>query len=144
MTHCDQVSTLWAVTTLLWSHRFFVLLAIGLTSFATCTSIPISQRDGSPGIFVNLRIEGAVNTIFESLVFSRGHNVTTQSGGTHHCDGTNNHPNPTPGATVTTALNDASDLTHFTWDGYITILFLIIHSSLSHTFNPKHVRHSIR
>jgi len=73
---------------------------------------------GAPGrVQVNLRIEGENSTIFESPIFTKGHPVTTASGGTHHCDGTNNHANPTPGATCTSALADASELAHFTFDG---------------------------
>ena len=69
------------------------------------------------GTFVNLRIEGANRTIFEDVIFTRGHTATTVSGGTHHCDGTNNHENAEPGPTCTSALDDASKLKHFTWDG---------------------------
>lgn len=67
---------------------------------------------------VNLRIEGADKTIFEGPVLTRGHNVTTATGGTHHCDGTNNHSNPLPGPTCTSALDDASRRHGFGWDGY--------------------------
>ena len=105
------------------SPFLFLLAILGLIGFTTVTSSPLSKWDGNQGVLVNLRIEGAVETIFEGLVFSRGHNVTTQSGGTHHCDGTNNHINPTPGATATSALDDASDLAHFTWDGYVIFFF---------------------
>ncbi|KAF8992293.1 hypothetical protein BDQ17DRAFT_1413425 [Cyathus striatus] len=69
------------------------------------------------GTFVNLRIEGVTQTIFEGLVFTRGHNVTTRSGGTHHCDGTNNNTNPLPGPTMTSALDDAARIHGFDWDG---------------------------
>ena len=75
---------------------------------------------------VNLRIEGSTNTIFEGPIITRGHNVTTVSGGTHHCDGTNNNANPTPGPTCTSALDDASKIHHFTFDGYVSY-FLISH-----------------
>jgi len=50
-------------------------------------------------------------------VLTRGHNVTTATGGTHHCDGTNNHSNPLPGPTCTSALDDASRRHGFGWDG---------------------------
>lgn len=67
--------------------------------------------------FVNLRIEGETSTIFEDWIMTKGHNVTTASGGTHKCDGTNNHTNPTAGPTLTGALDDAARLKDFTWDG---------------------------
>ncbi|CAF4586804.1 unnamed protein product, partial [Rotaria magnacalcarata] len=70
-----------------------------------------------PGTNVNVRIEGKINTIFESNIFTRGHNVTTVSGGTHPCDGTNLNSHPTAGPTATSALDDASKHGHFTWDG---------------------------
>ncbi|KAF7345399.1 Surface cell-adhesion protein [Mycena venus] len=65
---------------------------------------------------VNLRIEGAKHTIFESTVVTMGHNLTTASGGTHHCDGTNFGANKFPGPTCTSALNDAAAAHGFQWD----------------------------
>ena len=66
---------------------------------------------------INLRIEGATQTIFESPILSTPRNITTpSSGGPHKCDGTNNLANPSPGATATTALDSASKLAHFTYD----------------------------
>ncbi|EPQ50846.1 hypothetical protein GLOTRDRAFT_133590 [Gloeophyllum trabeum ATCC 11539] len=66
---------------------------------------------------VSLRIESANNhTIYEAPIFTSGHNVTTPSGGTHHCDGTNLGANPTPGPTCTSALDDASKVAEFPWD----------------------------
>ncbi|KAK7017673.1 surface cell-adhesion protein [Favolaschia claudopus] len=66
---------------------------------------------------VNLRIEGANRTIFEGPIVTRGHNVTTVSGGAHHCDGTNNGENEFPGPTCTSALDDAARKEEFQWDG---------------------------
>lgn len=70
----------------------------------------------SPQI-VKLRIEGATSTIYEAPIISRGTNVTTASGGTHLCDGTNLGANAVPGATCTTALNAASKVAGFGFDG---------------------------
>jgi hypothetical protein len=72
---------------------------------------------------VNLRIEGSTTTIFEGAVLTSGHNVTTVSGGTRHCDGTNNHANHSPGATCTSALDDAAKAHHFTFDGTYSATF---------------------
>ncbi|KZW03746.1 hypothetical protein EXIGLDRAFT_758071 [Exidia glandulosa HHB12029] len=66
---------------------------------------------------VNLRIEGATGTIYEAPILTRGHNITTASGGNHHCDGTNFGANASPGATCTSALADAAHLDRFTFDG---------------------------
>jgi len=70
-----------------------------------------------PSATVYLRVEGAKETIFEAPISTEGHFVTTASGGTHICDGTNNHASLTPGPTATSALDSASKQAHFTWDG---------------------------
>ncbi|KAF5334862.1 hypothetical protein D9758_014275 [Tetrapyrgos nigripes] len=79
---------------------------------AKCASHPTNL-----GTVVNLRIEGRDHTIFEGPISTRGHNVTTVSGGTHHCDGTNRDENPYPGPTCTSALDDAARKHNFSWDG---------------------------
>ncbi|KAL8927721.1 MAG: hypothetical protein Q9208_002136 [Pyrenodesmia sp. 3 TL-2023] len=66
---------------------------------------------------VNLRIEGASNTIYEGPILSGPRNITTPSGGTHKCDGTNLNANPYPGNTPTGALDAASKLRKFPYDG---------------------------
>ncbi|KAF8582861.1 hypothetical protein K439DRAFT_1350266 [Ramaria rubella] len=100
--------------------QWLTLTFLGLLSAGSTLASPLSESpsvNSNRGIFANLRIEGANHTIFEGLIFTRGHNVTTKSGGTHHCDGTNNNENLLPGPTATSALDDAADLAHFTWDG---------------------------
>lgn len=66
---------------------------------------------------VNLRIEGTSGTVFDGPVTTDGKEITTASGGTHKCDGTNGGANPTPGPTPTTALDDGSKTGAYTWDG---------------------------
>lgn len=66
---------------------------------------------------VSLRIEGRTDTIYEGPIFSGPRNITTASGGTHLCDGTNNGANPKPGNTPTAALDAASKLAKFPFDG---------------------------
>jgi hypothetical protein len=66
---------------------------------------------------VDLRVEGASKTTFEDQITTDGHDVTTASGGTHKCDGTNGGVNPTPGPSATAALDDGAKLGGFTWDG---------------------------
>lgn len=68
-------------------------------------------------VSVNLRVEGRTQTIFEGPVTTDGHDVTTSTGGTHRCDGTNGNSEPQPGPTALGALDDASRLGAFTWDG---------------------------
>jgi hypothetical protein len=83
------------------------LLALALPG--TAIAAPVS---------VNLRVEGRSSTIFDAPVTTDGHDVTTDSGGTHECDGTNGPtPEPEPGPTATAALDDAARLAGFTWDG---------------------------
>jgi plastocyanin len=72
---------------------------------------------------VNLRIEGLTNTIYEGPIFSGPRNITTASGGTHPCDGTNNGANPTPGNTPTGALDAASKFAKFPFDGTYSAAF---------------------
>ncbi len=85
---------------------------IGLAATVAMTGPALA----SPTV-VNVRVEGATATIFEGPVLTYGHSVSTTSGGTHHCDGTNNGANPTPGPTATAALDDAAASAAFTWDG---------------------------
>src|SRR4051794_6731053 len=66
---------------------------------------------------VTLRVEGPSATTFEAPVTTDGHSVTTASGGTHHCDGTNNGQPGGPGPTAIATLDDGAKLGHFTWDG---------------------------
>ena len=66
---------------------------------------------------MNLRVEGLTDTAYEGPINSGPRNITTASGGTHLCDGTNNGANPQPGNTPTDALDAAAKLAGFTYDG---------------------------
>jgi len=71
-----------------------------------------------PVAVVTVQIVYADGTTFSERVVTRTHDtLTTASGGTHTCDGTNYGANPTPGPTVTGALDDAARAYGFTWDG---------------------------
>ena len=78
-----------------------------LAAPATAAAAPVA---------VTLRVEGASQTTYEGSVTTDGHNVTTASGGTHKCDGTNHGQPGGPGPTGTAALDDAARLGGFTWD----------------------------
>ncbi|KZT35126.1 hypothetical protein SISSUDRAFT_1035782 [Sistotremastrum suecicum HHB10207 ss-3] len=92
----------------------FALLALFALSIAGATPTPATKLPA----LVKLRIEGDVDTLFEAPVLTQGHDVTTATGGTHHCDGTNLGANPTPGPTCTSALDTGSLHQHrFVWDG---------------------------
>lgn len=75
-----------------------------------------SVEAAAPAI-VDVRVEGATGTLFEDMVLTDGHAVTTAAGGTHHCDGTNRGANTRPGPAATAALDDAAAEGGFTWDG---------------------------
>lgn len=68
-------------------------------------------------VTVNLRVEGPTRTVFDGPVTTDAHDVTTASGGTHRCDGTNGGAEPSPVPTATGALDDAARLAGFTIDG---------------------------
>ena len=68
-------------------------------------------------VTVNLRVEGKTATTFEGPVTTDAKTLTKDASGPHKCDGTNNGANPTPGPTMTTALDDGSIAGGFTWDG---------------------------
>ncbi|KAJ7176697.1 hypothetical protein C8R46DRAFT_1346679 [Mycena filopes] len=98
-------------------HSVFPLTTLLLSvPFFACAA-PGSVDSTNPSTLVHLRIEGANSTIYEAPILTRGHNITTASGGTHHCDGTNLNANVIPGATCTSALDDAAKLAKFSYDG---------------------------
>lgn len=66
---------------------------------------------------VNVRVEGINSTIFDGPVTTDGKTVNPASGGAHVCDGTNNGANPSSGATLISALDDAAIKGGFTWAG---------------------------
>jgi hypothetical protein len=67
---------------------------------------------------VNLRVEGADDTLFEGKVTTDGHAIEQDKNGPQPCDGTNGGANPTAGPTVTSALDDA-----VAWDGSFNASF---------------------
>jgi hypothetical protein len=67
-------------------------------------------------VTVQLRVEGASSTIFEAPVTTDGKAIDKGSG-PHPCDGTNLGANPSPGPTMTSALDDGSLSGGFSWDG---------------------------
>ncbi|KAM3416282.1 hypothetical protein BST61_g7888 [Cercospora zeina] len=64
------------------------------------------------------RIEGgSEGNVFDGCIASGPENITTPSGGTHLCDGTNNGANPAPGGTLTTQINAAGEQEGLGFDG---------------------------
>ncbi|MFC8709652.1 MULTISPECIES: DUF4430 domain-containing protein [unclassified Streptomyces] len=66
---------------------------------------------------VTLTVQGPDGPLFHGKVRTRGHDVTTATGGTHRCDGTNGGAHPSAVPTPTAALDDAARKRHFGWDG---------------------------
>jgi hypothetical protein len=95
------------------------LIAAGIIALAGGAG----TADAAPPAGVKMRVEGANRTIFEAPIVTNGHTITTPSGGTHRCDGTNNGANPTPGPTPTAGLDDAAALGGFTYDGTYSSTF---------------------
>jgi hypothetical protein len=68
-------------------------------------------------VTVNLRVEGATKTLFEGPVTTDAKTLTKDASGPHPCDGTNAGKNPTPGPTMTGAMDDGIASVGLTWDG---------------------------
>jgi hypothetical protein len=86
-------------------------------SFVVLIIVYSTANAAGPTATVHLRVEGVTNTIFEDDISTEGHIVTTESGGTHKCDGTNHNTSLISGPTATSALDSASKQGKFTWDG---------------------------
>ncbi len=89
-------------------------LAVATLLAALCVVAPAAF---AAPVTVNLRVEGKTATIFEGPVTTDGKTLTKDASGPHACDGTNGGANPTPGPTMTTALDDGAIAGGFTWDG---------------------------
>jgi len=91
-----------------------------LSALALALSANVQGADASefgPSATVNLRIEAQARTVFEGVVTTRGHNVTTNLGGTHACDTTGVSTTTGPAPNVLSALDDAAEAGRYTWDG---------------------------
>jgi hypothetical protein len=87
-----------------------------LPAALTLLSLAAAPAALAAPVGVTTRVEGASTTILEVPVTSDGHDVTTPSGGTHPCDGTNNGAFPSPVPTPTAALDDAARANGVSWD----------------------------
>ncbi|MFD7105994.1 DUF4430 domain-containing protein [Streptomyces celluloflavus] len=100
-------------------HRILVTaaaLGLALTAWAPAATAQAAPAAAAP-VTVHLTVTGPGSVLYNADLKTTGHTVTTASGGTHICDGTNNGANPSPGATPTAALDDAAHAAGFTWDG---------------------------
>lgn len=85
-------------------------------AFLIAALIAAAPAPAAP-VTVNLRVEGNTATIFEGPVTTDAKTLTKDASGPHACDGTNGGANPSPGPTMTTALDDGAIADGFTWDG---------------------------
>jgi hypothetical protein len=86
----------------------------------TSGSITCANTASAPSATnARLRIEGNNDegTLFEGCIASTPRSITTPSGGTHKCDGTNLNANPSPGATLSTQMDEAAREFGFDYDG---------------------------
>ena len=82
---------------------------------AAVTAVVFALAAGSASAaptVVDLRVEGAEETIFEGTVRTDGHQIEQDRSGAQPCDGTNAGASATPGPTATSALDDA-----IAWNG---------------------------
>ncbi|MFJ9820322.1 DUF4430 domain-containing protein [Streptomyces sp. NPDC101151] len=100
-------------------HRTLITataLALALAS-APAVAHAQSTPDTNAPVKVTLTVQGPDGLLFKGKIRTRGHEVTTATGGTHRCDGTNGGANPSAVPTPTATLDDAAHKRHFTWDG---------------------------
>ncbi|MEU1280932.1 DUF4430 domain-containing protein [Streptomyces sp. NPDC005805] len=76
-----------------------------------------SHANTNAPVKVRLTVQGPDGLLFKGRVRTKGHDVTTATGGTRKCDGTNGGAHATKVPTPTAALDDAARRHGFTWDG---------------------------
>ncbi|PNS15950.1 hypothetical protein CAC42_4351 [Sphaceloma murrayae] len=88
-------------------------------SSSTSAAVTCTNTATSPSLVARHRIEGAdtEGTIYEDCILSGPRSITTNSGGTHVCDGTNNNGGSSPGTAITGQTDAAAQLAGFTYDG---------------------------
>nr|POE97710.1 hypothetical protein CFP56_76180 [Quercus suber] len=99
---------------------------VPISTYTTGGSITCPSAASPTQTNARFRIEGGANegTIFDGPCIAAGpETVTTPSGNSHLCDGTNNNANPSPGGTMTTAIDAAGDQNGFGFDGTWSVQF---------------------
>src|SRR4051795_10953412 len=84
---------------------------------AASTALWIAAPAQAAPVTVNLRVEGSSQTLYEGPVTTDAKTLTKDNTGAHPCDGTNGGANPTPGPTMTGAMDDGIASVGLTWDG---------------------------
>ncbi|MEV7512147.1 DUF4430 domain-containing protein [Streptomyces sp. NPDC090085] len=90
-------------------------------ALALVTSPAVADAHAKPNtnkaVRVTVTVQGPDGQLFKGKVTTKGHDVTTATGGTHKCDGTNGGAHASKVPTPTAALDDAARKKGFTWDG---------------------------
>jgi hypothetical protein len=90
-------------------HSLAALLAASVALAAAAPSL-------AAPVTVNLRIEGASQTLYEGPITTDARNITTSSGGTHDCNGQNQGAANPIGGTPTTAAYDGAVAKNLAFD----------------------------
>ncbi|MEV7416375.1 DUF4430 domain-containing protein [Streptomyces sp. NPDC089919] len=93
-------------------------LGLALTGLTAAPAVAHAKPvNTNAAVKVTLTVQGPDGLLFKGKVKTKGHDVSTATGGTHKCDGTNGGANPTKVPTPTAALDDAAKNHYFGWDG---------------------------
>ncbi|KAG6873470.1 hypothetical protein C0995_015173 [Termitomyces sp. Mi166 len=97
-------------------------MILSTLTLLACLLVPLAAAAASTSsrnalILANVRVEWTNSTIFDGYVLTSGHDVEPASGGKHFCDGTNGKQHPTRVPVATAALDDASVIGNFQWEG---------------------------
>lgn len=98
------------------NKMFTAALAAALMTAMACGAAAASAQS-APTERVKLRVETPTKVLYEGWVRAGTRPITTPSGGTHECDGTNGGANPSPGANELTVLAAGGEKYGFTFDG---------------------------
>ncbi|BAG18482.1 MULTISPECIES: DUF4430 domain-containing protein [Streptomyces] len=92
-------------------------LGLALTAAPAVAQAQTAAAFTNAPVRVTVTVQGPDGLLFQKKVFTWGHDVTTATGGTHKCDGTNGSAHATKVPTPTAALDHAAKRNGFTWDG---------------------------
>ncbi|MFF8614390.1 DUF4430 domain-containing protein [Streptomyces sp. NPDC015350] len=92
-------------------------LGLALTTAPAVAQAETATTYTNAPVRVTVTVQGPDGPLFRKKIFTWGHDVTTATGGTHKCDGTNGSAHATKVPTPTAALDHAAKRNGFTWDG---------------------------
>ncbi|MFJ6145090.1 DUF4430 domain-containing protein [Streptomyces anulatus] len=92
-------------------------LGLALTTAPAVAQAETTASFTNAPVRVTVSVQGPDGLLFQKKIFTWGHDVTTATGGTHKCDGTNGSAHATKVPTPTAALDHAAKRNGFTWDG---------------------------